>query len=62
MESFNGIELKVRTSLEKRQFKVVLRDSTDFNGVCWTTSINDGKRNNNIISKRFRDDNGVTTT
>jgi hypothetical protein len=60
MESCNGIELKVKTSLERRRFKVVLRDSTDFNGVCWTTSIDVGKGNNNII-KLFRNDSGVTT-
>lgn len=41
MTGCQGIELKLRQRGEADQrFKVVLRDSTDFNGVCWTTSVN----------------------
>jgi len=37
MENCVGIELKLKGGNGKR-FKAVIRDSTDFNGVCWTTS------------------------
>jgi hypothetical protein len=40
MTGCQGIELKLRQRGENDQrFKIVLRDSTDFNGVCWTTSV-----------------------
>eukprot|EP00521_Asterionellopsis_glacialis_P007435 CAMPEP_0195290200 /NCGR_PEP_ID=MMETSP0707-20130614/6162_1 /TAXON_ID=33640 /ORGANISM="Asterionellopsis glacialis, Strain CCMP134" /LENGTH=274 /DNA_ID=CAMNT_0040350295 /DNA_START=81 /DNA_END=905 /DNA_ORIENTATION=+ len=50
MKSCQGIQLKLKllkTNSEttaqqqqrKQRFKFVVRDSTDFNGICWTTSI-----------------------
>lgn len=44
MEQCQGIEVKVRGGNGKR-FKFVLRDSTDFNGVCWSTSATLGGTN-----------------
>lgn len=37
MRGCEGIELKIRLGNGKR-FKFVLRDTTEFNGVCWTTT------------------------
>mmetsp|Transcript_26123 Transcript_26123/g.38677 ORF Transcript_26123/g.38677 Transcript_26123/m.38677 type:complete len:273 (-) Transcript_26123:435-1253(-) len=37
MKNCNGIELRLKGGNRKR-FKFVVRDSTDFNGVCWTSS------------------------
>lgn len=37
MKKCKGFEFKLRGGDGKR-FKAVIRDSTDFNGVCWTTS------------------------
>lgn len=42
MEGCNGIEMKIKGGQGKR-FKFVLRDSTEFNGVCWTSSIDVGE-------------------
>jgi len=39
MEGCKGIELRLRGGNGKK-FKAILRDSTNFNGVCWTTSFN----------------------
>lgn len=39
MENCKGIELVLKGGGGKR-FKAVVRDSTDFNGVCWTSSFN----------------------
>jgi hypothetical protein len=67
MESCNGIQIKVKSSnndnSEKtRRFKVILRDSTDFNGVCWTTSVDIGGGINGVM-KLFtpKESSGVTT-
>ena len=62
MEGCTGIQLKVKTTSPKTQrFKFVVRDSTDFNGVCWTTSIDVGGSNN--VMKLFTpsSESGVTT-
>lgn len=62
MEACNGIQLKVKTtSPDTRRFKFVVRDSTDFNGVCWTTSIDVGGTNG--VMKLFSpsEASGVTT-
>jgi hypothetical protein len=62
MEACTGIQLKVKTTSPKKQrFKFVVRDSTDFNGVCWTTSIDVGGTNN--VMKLFSPpgESGVTT-
>jgi Complex I intermediate-associated protein 30 (CIA30) len=41
MTSCQGIELKLRQrGGDDQRFKIILRDSTDFNGICWTTSVN----------------------
>lgn len=37
MKQCQGIELKLRGG-SGRRFKFIVRDSTDFNGVCWTSS------------------------
>eukprot|EP00586_Coscinodiscus_wailesii_P003821 CAMPEP_0172481502 /NCGR_PEP_ID=MMETSP1066-20121228/7415_1 /TAXON_ID=671091 /ORGANISM="Coscinodiscus wailesii, Strain CCMP2513" /LENGTH=244 /DNA_ID=CAMNT_0013243853 /DNA_START=65 /DNA_END=799 /DNA_ORIENTATION=+ len=37
MESCRGIELLLRGG-DGKKFKAIVRDSTDFNGVCWTSS------------------------
>mmetsp|Transcript_25895 Transcript_25895/g.40196 ORF Transcript_25895/g.40196 Transcript_25895/m.40196 type:complete len:265 (-) Transcript_25895:207-1001(-) len=37
MEQCQGIELKLKGG-NGRRFKFIVRDSTDFNGVCWTSS------------------------
>lgn len=37
MKNCGGLELRIKGGRGKR-FKAVVRDSTDFNGVCWTTS------------------------
>lgn len=37
MRDCRGIELKVRLG-NGRRFKFVVRDSTEFNGICWTTA------------------------
>lgn len=36
MSDCNGVELRLRKG-DKRRFKFVVRDSTEFNGICWTT-------------------------
>ena len=43
MSECKGIEIRFRQGSGKR-FKFVVRDSTDFNGICWTTSF-DAKNN-----------------
>mmetsp|Transcript_28139 Transcript_28139/g.39586 ORF Transcript_28139/g.39586 Transcript_28139/m.39586 type:complete len:300 (-) Transcript_28139:69-968(-) len=61
MQSCQGIQLKLKlvksaassNNNKPQRFKIVVRDSTDFNGVCWTTSI-DVKPNN-------KNGSGVTT-
>ena len=45
MAGCRGIELRLRGGDAKR-FKAVVRDSTEFNGVCWTSSF-DAPRNRN---------------
>jgi len=62
MENCSGIELKVKTASEKTQrFKFVVRDSTDFNGVCWTTSIDVGGSNPVLKLFTSSENSGVTT-
>ena len=62
MNACSGIQLKVKSNNDKTtRFKVILRDSTDFNGVCWTTSVDVG--GNNGVMKFFSKESsgGVTT-
>ena len=40
----NGVELRLRLGGGKR-FKFVVRDSTEFNGICWTTAFDAGGGN-----------------
>eukprot|EP00545_Synedropsis_sp_CCMP1620_P005604 CAMPEP_0119005408 /NCGR_PEP_ID=MMETSP1176-20130426/1701_1 /TAXON_ID=265551 /ORGANISM="Synedropsis recta cf, Strain CCMP1620" /LENGTH=252 /DNA_ID=CAMNT_0006957213 /DNA_START=23 /DNA_END=781 /DNA_ORIENTATION=- len=59
MQSCQGIELKLKGGQGKR-FKVVLRDSAEFNGICWTTSIDVGEASfMKLFNKQSGD--GVTT-
>lgn len=37
MSDCKGVELRLRLG-DGKKFKFVVRDSTEFNGVCWTTS------------------------
>lgn len=46
MSECEGIEIRFRQGNGKR-FKFVVRDSTDFNGICWTTSF-DAKANGSV--------------
>ena len=41
MTACRGVELRIRGGKGKI-FKAVVRDSKDFNGVCWTTTFDDG--------------------
>lgn len=51
MRDCEGIEVKVRMGGGKR-FKFVLRDTTEFNGICWTTAFDAvvRKSSNDIIN------------
>ena len=42
MSACQGVQLKLKGS-EGKVLKAVVRDSTDFNGVCWTTAFRSGK-------------------
>jgi len=44
MSKCKGIELKIANS-NGRRFKFIVRDSTDFNGICWTSSFDSPKSN-----------------
>lgn len=62
MEECTGIQLKVKSSSPKTQrFKFVVRDSTDFNGVCWTTSIDVAASNKVMNLFTSPENSGVTT-
>lgn len=45
MSKCKGVEMTLRGSKDKI-FKAVIRDSTDFNGICWTTTFGRGDSNN----------------
>lgn len=57
MSTCNGIELKLNGGNGKR-FKFIVRDSTDFNGVCWTTSF-DASIKNPLLTLLDQDDSFV---
>ena len=59
MTGCRGVELRLRGGDAKR-FKAVVRDSTDFNGVCWTSSF-DAPRNRNGGTVRLPFDRQVPT-
>ena len=42
MSGCKGVELRLRKGAGRR-FKLVVRDSTEFNGICWTTEFDAGK-------------------
>jgi hypothetical protein len=46
----SGVELKLRPDGRERRYKFVLRDSTDFNGVCWTASFTVGSPQARVMS------------
>lgn len=46
MSNCKGIELRIRKGDGKR-FKFVVRDSTEFNGICWTTEFDAAAKNGN---------------
>ena len=56
MTSCRGIELRLRGG-DGRRFKAVVRDSVDFNGVCWTTSF-DAPRVRTLLSLGEKDNKG----
>ena len=43
MASCSGVEFTVR-GVGKKQFKAVARDSTEFNGICWTSTFGGGSK------------------
>ena len=47
MQSCQGIELTVKGG-EGKVFKAVVRDSTDFNGICWTAAFGGTKNKNKL--------------
>ena len=67
MSGCSGIQLTLKSDDDLR-LKVVMRDSTDFNGICWTTSVNVGSgsgssNSNNPVLKLFdnKSDSSSTT-
>lgn len=48
MSACKGVEIKVRGG-EGKRFKFVLRDSTDFNGITWSTSCTIGNQFNPLL-------------
>jgi outer membrane lipoprotein SlyB len=61
MNACSGIQLKVKSNNDKTtRFKVILRDSTDFNGVCWTTSVDVGG-NNGVMKFFSKESSGIAT-
>lgn len=62
MASCKGIQLKLKSKSPKTQrFKFVVRDSTDFNGIGWTTSINVGGSNNSVMKLFSKGESNVAT-
>lgn len=53
MSNCQGLELKLAKSNGSR-FKFVVRDSTDFNGVCWTSSFD--SQNESLLTSMFKKD------
>lgn len=62
MSACQGIEFKLRGGKLGKRFKVVIRDSTDFNGVCWTTSVDIGGGLPKLFRNAMNQDGGETTT
>lgn len=58
MQGCKGIEMKIKGGAGMR-YKVVLRDTSDFNGVAWTTSVDIGSASNPLM-QLF--ENGEDTT
>lgn len=52
MSSCQGVEFKIKGGKNKI-FKAVIRDSTDFNGVCWTLTFGDGLRLTDDLSTKI---------
>lgn len=52
MSQCQGVEFKIKGGKNKI-FKAVIRDSTDFNGVCWTSTFGDGLRLSDELSAKI---------
>ena len=50
LSATQGVELKLRSDGIERRYKCVLRDSTDFNGICWTASFTVGSPQSKLTS------------
>ena len=63
LSATSGVELKLRSggSPVARRFKLILRDSTDFNGVCWTASFTVGGSPVGALQKMLTGANAVET-
>ena len=61
MESCTGLEIKLRGGDGKR-FKGTVRDSTDFNGICWTTSFDTGSSFSPLNLWNGGDQSGIVGT
>jgi hypothetical protein len=59
MKDCRGIELKVRLG-NGRRFKFVVRDSTEFNGICWTTAFDATSQESGKIIARGPDQNSAS--
>jgi hypothetical protein len=59
MKDCRGIELKVRLG-NGRRFKFVVRDSTEFNGICWTTAFDANSQGSGKIIARGPDQNSAS--
>ena len=63
LSATRGVALKLRSdgSPVARRFKLILRDSTDFNGVCWTASFTVGGSPVGALQKMLTGANAVET-
>ena len=52
MSNCKGVELRLRKG-GGRRYKFVVRDSTDFNGICWTTEFDAGNRGETVVCISF---------
>ena len=59
MRDCRGIELKVRLG-NGRRFKFVVRDSTEFNGICWTTAFDSNSQGSGKIIVSGPDQNSAS--
>lgn len=50
LSATQGVELKLKPDGKERRYKCVLRDSNDFNGICWTASFTVGSLQGKLAS------------